>query len=214
MDHNDCDASSRHALRARRRTGARIGARLRHGQVARDATMPVASSPPSSRSASQRDRLDGMRELELSDAQKRARVHFQIGHRLPATGPRARGIGELLSAERFDPMDAEIQFALAEAYRRQGRDAETEAHLLRVAPDSSRTTTRRAQPRRDLHPGRALRGGGRAAESAARGRRPSRRPGARSRISAGRSIGSVVSTTRTSISRWPSTIDPTTGPRA
>ena len=45
-------------------------------------------------------------------------------------GPQA--IGELLTAERFDPLDAQIQFALAEAYRLQGRQAETEAHLVRA----------------------------------------------------------------------------------
>ncbi|MBS1107674.1 MAG: Tetratricopeptide 2 repeat protein [Deltaproteobacteria bacterium] len=93
-------------------------------------TKSVAASPPSSRNASQRDRLDG--SAELSQPQRRARVHYQtaIDHLRQDRPPEA--VGELLSAERFDPMDEEIQFALAEAYRRQGRDAETEAHLLRA----------------------------------------------------------------------------------
>jgi len=47
-------------------------------------------------------------------------------------GDSPEAIGELLSAERFDPADEKIQFALAEAYRQQGRDAETEAHLVRA----------------------------------------------------------------------------------
>ena len=93
-------------------------------------TQSVAASPPASRTASQRNRLDG--NAELSEPQKRARVHYQTAIDYLRQDSPPQAIGELLSAERFDPVDAEIQFALAEAYRRQGRDAETEAHLLRA----------------------------------------------------------------------------------
>jgi Tfp pilus assembly protein PilF len=93
-------------------------------------TQSVEASPPASRSAPQRNRLDG--NAELSEPQKRARVHYQTAIDYLRQDRPPEAIGELLSAERFAPVDAEIQFALAEAYRRQGRDAETEAHLLRA----------------------------------------------------------------------------------
>lgn len=99
-------------------------------------TKSVATSPPSSRSASQRDRVGG--SAELSQPQRRAHVHYQTAIDYLRQDRPPEAVGELLSAERFDPMNAEIQFALAEAYRRQGRDAETEAHLLRalqIRPD-------------------------------------------------------------------------------
>jgi type IV pilus biogenesis/stability protein PilW len=94
-----------------------------------DAAAPVASSPPS--------RLGGPKDAvartpELTDAQKRARMHYQMGIDNLRGNRAPQAIGELLTAERFDPRDAEIQFALAEAYRQQGRQVETEAHLARA----------------------------------------------------------------------------------
>jgi Tfp pilus assembly protein PilF len=92
---------------------------------------PVASSPPPlPTSATPRDGIAKPREL--TDAQKRARMHYQMGidnlngNRAPSA------IGELLTAERFDPLDSQIQFALAEAYRQQGRTADAQAHLMRA----------------------------------------------------------------------------------
>jgi len=74
--------------------------------------------------------LDG--NTQLTDAQKRARMHYQLGVDHLRQGRAPEAIGELLIGERFDPNDEQLQFALAEAYREQGRDAETEAHLLRA----------------------------------------------------------------------------------
>jgi Tfp pilus assembly protein PilF len=107
-----------------------IGSALGCATANSPGTQSVAARPPSSRTEPQRNRLDGNREP--TEPQRRARVHYQtaIDHLRQGRPPEA--IGELLEAERFDPLDEEIQFALAEAYRRQGRNAETEAHLLRA----------------------------------------------------------------------------------
>jgi Tfp pilus assembly protein PilF len=91
---------------------------------------PVAASPPTSLGASQPNRLD--RSVAQTEPQKRAQMHYQMGVDHLRQGDSPEAIGELLSAERFDPADEKIQFALAEAYRQQGRDAETEAHLVRA----------------------------------------------------------------------------------
>lgn len=92
---------------------------------------PVASSPPpmSARASTPRDGI--AKPPQLTDAQKRARMHYQMGVDNLQDGRGPQAIGELLTAERFDPMDAQIQFALSEAYRQQGRMAETQAHLMR-----------------------------------------------------------------------------------
>jgi type IV pilus assembly protein PilF len=91
---------------------------------------PVASSPPVRMAPATPD--DGIaKPPQLTDAQKRAKMHFQMGldHLRQDRAPEA--IGELLTAERFDPLSAEVQFALAEAYRQSGRTPEAEAHLTR-----------------------------------------------------------------------------------
>jgi len=96
---------------------------------ATDTKTPVASSPPSRLGGP----ADGIAKIpKLTDAQKRARMHFQMGLDNLRGNRAPQAIGELLTAERFDPLDAQIQFALAEAYRQQGRQAETEAHLVRA----------------------------------------------------------------------------------
>ncbi len=95
-----------------------------------DAATPVASSPPPRPFASAPQ--DGIaKSPELTEPQKRAHMHYQMGidHLRQDRPPEA--IGELLTAERFDPQDPQIQFALAEAYRQQGRNTEAEAHLTR-----------------------------------------------------------------------------------
>jgi type IV pilus biogenesis/stability protein PilW len=91
---------------------------------------PVAASPPASLGASQPNRMD--RNVEQTEPQKRAQLHYQMAVDHLRQGRSPQAIGELLSAERFDPADETIQFALAEAYRQQGRNAETEAHLIRA----------------------------------------------------------------------------------
>jgi type IV pilus biogenesis/stability protein PilW len=91
---------------------------------------PVAASPPTSLGASQPNRLD--RNVEQTEPQKRAQMHYQMGVDHLRQGRSPEAIGELLNAERFNPADEKVQFALAEAYRQQGRNAETEAHLIRA----------------------------------------------------------------------------------
>lgn len=128
MDH--VTSTLRFATRVALAAALAIGSALGCATAKSPETQPVAARPPSPRTESQRNRLDG--SSELTEPQRRARVHYQtaIDHLRQGRPPEA--IGELLSAERFDPLDEEIQFALAEAYRRQGRNAETEAHLLRA----------------------------------------------------------------------------------
>lgn len=65
----------------------------------------------------------------LTDAQRRARVHYELAIDRMRTGRNPEAIGELLQAVRLDPADANVRLALAEAYRRTGRVAETEQHL-------------------------------------------------------------------------------------
>ncbi len=93
-----------------------------------DATTPVASSPPP-RAPAPKDGIE--KNPRATDAQKRARMHFQMGLDSLRANRAPDAIGELLTAERFDPLDPQIQFGLAEAYRQQGRTVETEAHLVR-----------------------------------------------------------------------------------
>lgn len=96
---------------------------------------PVAASPPAVAAvaavgAAQPNQLD--RSAKLTEPQKRAQMHYQMGVDHLRQGRSPQAIGELLSAERFNPLDETIQFALAEAYRQQGRNAEAEAHLIRA----------------------------------------------------------------------------------
>ena len=69
-------------------------------------------------------------DAETQDAQRRARVHYEIAIERMRSGRNPEAIGELLQAVRLDPADAHIRLALAEAYRRGGRIAESEQHLL------------------------------------------------------------------------------------
>jgi Tfp pilus assembly protein PilF len=73
-----------------------------------------------------------------TDAQRRARMHYEVAVDRMRSGRNPEAIGELLQAVRLDPADANIRLALAEAYRRGGRVAETEQHLraaLEIDPD-------------------------------------------------------------------------------
>jgi tetratricopeptide (TPR) repeat protein len=65
-----------------------------------------------------------------TEAQRRARMHYEVAIDRMRSGRNPEAIGELLQAVRLDPADANIRLALAEAYRRGGRVAETEQHLL------------------------------------------------------------------------------------
>jgi tetratricopeptide (TPR) repeat protein len=66
---------------------------------------------------------------ELTDAQRRARMHYEVAIDRMRAGRNPEAIGELLQGVRLDPADANLRLALAEAYRRSGRLAETEEHL-------------------------------------------------------------------------------------
>lgn len=66
---------------------------------------------------------------ELTDAQRRARIHYEMGIDRMRSGRNPEAIGELLQGVRLDPADANLRLALAEAYRRGGRLAEAEQHL-------------------------------------------------------------------------------------
>jgi type IV pilus biogenesis/stability protein PilW len=69
---------------------------------------------------------------EPTEAQRRARMQYEIAVQHLQAGRTPEAIGELLQAVRYDPTDAQTEVALAEAYRRTGRLAETEQHLLRA----------------------------------------------------------------------------------
>lgn len=85
---------------------------------------PRAERAPSSGQASA--------EEQLTDAQRRARMHYQVGVENLRKNRSPQAIAALLEAERWDPQSERTQLALAEAYRQQGRNRETEAHLLRA----------------------------------------------------------------------------------
>jgi tetratricopeptide (TPR) repeat protein len=59
----------------------------------------------------------------------RARAHFEMGIDYLGTGQNALALRELMAAEQYDPKNARIHHALAEAYRRKGKLAESEKHL-------------------------------------------------------------------------------------
>jgi Tfp pilus assembly protein PilF len=71
-------------------------------------------------------------EQQLTDAQRRARMNYQVGVEHLRGGRPPQAVAALLEAERWDPNSERTQLALAEAYRQQGRNRETEAHLLRA----------------------------------------------------------------------------------
>lgn len=69
---------------------------------------------------------------ELTDAQRRARMNYEVGVDQLRQGRSPQAIAALLESERMDPANERTQLALAEAYRQQGRNRETEVHLLRA----------------------------------------------------------------------------------
>lgn len=72
------------------------------------------------------------KDPELEQRLKQAKSHFEIGIDHLDNGRYALGLREFLTAESFDPKDAKIQVALAEAYMHRGKVVEAEAHLLRA----------------------------------------------------------------------------------
>lgn len=91
-----------------------------------EASKPVArpAKPPSSAEAAA--------DEQLTDAQRRGRMNYQVGVDNLRQGRSPQAVAALLEAERWDPNSKRTQLALAEAYRQQGRNRETEAHLLRA----------------------------------------------------------------------------------
>lgn len=67
---------------------------------------------------------------EPSEAQRRARMHYEIVLDRMNTDRNPEAIGELLMAVRLDPNEKNVRLALAEAFRRAGRIEDTEEHLL------------------------------------------------------------------------------------
>ena len=72
------------------------------------------------------------RNPELELRLKQAKSHFEIGIDHLDNGRYSLGLREFLIAESFDPKDAKIQVALAEAYMHKDKPEEAEAHLLRA----------------------------------------------------------------------------------
>lgn len=72
------------------------------------------------------------------DHERRARMHYDIGVNYLSEERTPMAIRQLLQASKFAPRDPAVRVALAEAYRRAGRTAESEEHLLQaieIKPD-------------------------------------------------------------------------------
>lgn len=98
-----------------------------------------ASTGPRKEGASARSTSSKSKaETEVEEARKRARIHYDLGIERMREGRNPEAIGELLQAVRFDANEPRSRLALAEAYRRAGRFADTEQHLvaaLQLKPD-------------------------------------------------------------------------------
>ncbi len=99
------------------------------------ATGGGSGSSSAKRSSASGDRATA---AEPSEAQRRARMHYEIALDRMSTDRNPEAIGELLMAVRLDPEETRVRLALAEAFRRAGRLEDTEEHLLvalRIDPD-------------------------------------------------------------------------------
>ena len=70
--------------------------------------------------------------------QRLARMHYEVGVEHLSAGRTPQALSELLESARINGNDEQTQLALAEAYRRSGRMAEAEQHLIRalqIKPD-------------------------------------------------------------------------------
>ena len=63
---------------------------------------------------------------------RRAVMHYDLGVQQLKEGNTPRAIRELLMAAKYNPDDAPIRLALAEAYRRRGRSEESESNFLKA----------------------------------------------------------------------------------
>jgi type IV pilus assembly protein PilF len=88
----------------------------------------ATSQGPGTDAASAAVRAD--RPAPETEAERRARVHYEVAIDRLNEGRTPEAIGELLLAVRLAPNDRQIRLALAEAYRRVGRFPEAEQHLL------------------------------------------------------------------------------------
>lgn len=88
------------------------------------------AAKPTARSARAGDKGDA--EQQRTEAQRRARMQYELGvdHLQNDRSPQA--VASLLEAQRWDPSSERTELALAEAYRQQGRLAESELHLKRA----------------------------------------------------------------------------------
>jgi Tfp pilus assembly protein PilF len=99
-----------------------------------------ATAPGSNASAAPRTAVSHERAevVERTDAQRRARMHYEVALDRMSSGRNPEAIGELLMAVRLDPNEQNVRLALAEAFRRAGRMQDTETHLLaalQITPD-------------------------------------------------------------------------------
>ncbi len=63
---------------------------------------------------------------------RKARSHLDLGKDYLDNDRVALGLRELMAAEQLDPKNAQIQYALSEAYLRRGKAVEAEGHLHRA----------------------------------------------------------------------------------
>lgn len=80
-------------------------------------------------------------EEEIGERHRRSVMHYDLGVRQLEQGNTPLAIRELLMAAKFNPEDAPIRLALAEAYRRRGRNEESEINFLKaleIDPDFQR----------------------------------------------------------------------------
>ena len=105
--------------------GSPHNARLRAGLIAGVVAMltACASSGPETQIATAEER---------SDRQRRAIMHYDMGVQQLQDGNSPLAIRELLMATKYNPDDAPIRLALAEAYRRRGRVEESEQNFLKA----------------------------------------------------------------------------------
>ncbi len=71
-------------------------------------------------------------EEQQIDRNKRAVMHYDLGVQQLEAGNIPLAIRELLMAAKYEPEDASIRLALAEAYRRRGRPEEAETNFLKA----------------------------------------------------------------------------------
>ncbi|MCU0668456.1 MAG: tetratricopeptide repeat protein [Myxococcota bacterium] len=90
----------------------------------------ATGAKPTARASRSGDKADT--EQQRSEAQRRARMQYELGvdHLQNDRSPQA--VAALLEAQRWDASSERTELALAEAYRQQGRLAEAELHLKRA----------------------------------------------------------------------------------